>query len=602
MNTGFGAVALGIASLLSGLMAGAFGGWRCGRARAKAEQDSTGPSDAVSRLPTQSPPLQVQFNAELANRAKDEFMANMSHEIRTPLTAILGFTDLLLRGEEDEATRREYLRLIHNSGKHLLELINDVLDVSKITAAKMRIRPVECSIHDVVREAVALHEVIARQKGLYLNYVWDGPVPERVRTDPARFRQMVTNLVGNALKFTQHGGVTVSLGLFDAGDGAPDRPSRLLALRVADTGIGISGDKLSEIFEPFNQADTTITRRFGGTGLGLTITREIAKLLGGKLSVSSRLGEGSTFTALIDPGSLDGVPLVAEMPSPDDGPDASLDSLAEGHLELRLEKVRVLLVEDGETNRRLIAKILRDAGAEVVAAENGQVGVDKALADPFDIILMDMQMPVLDGLHATRELRLRGMDVPIIALTAHVLSDELDRCQQAGCSGCLSKPVDVPLLLKTIRSALPEEKRPLQDPTMAAVTSADAVFSDHGGAIHAVLPIDDREFRDIVCRFVPRLKQFVADMRVAFDERDTAALRRLAHTLRGSAGTAGFPGFTESARRLSSAVHEADWARAADALAELEGMARRVVTPANCPVDALSCAAAVSPGTGDPIL
>jgi signal transduction histidine kinase/ActR/RegA family two-component response regulator len=464
MDIEFAHVAFGVAGLLSGLMVGGFVGRWCGGRRSKGEQDSTRLSNGVSGLPSPSLPLQVQFNAELANRAKDEFVANMSHEIRTPLTAILGFADLLLCGEEDEAMRREYLLLIRNSGKHLLELINDILDLSKIKAGKMKIRPVECSVHDVVREVVALHGVIAKQKGLNLRYVWNGPVPERVRTDPTRFRQIVTNLVGNALKFTEHGGVTVSLELVDTKEGTADPTKRLLALRVADTGIGISPEKLNEIFEPFNQADTTISRRFGGTGLGLMITRETAKSLGGKLTVCSRSGEGSTFTALIDPGPLENMSLRDEMPPSGDGPSCGEDPFSAGNL----EKTRVLLVEDSEAICRLIAVILRRAGAEVVTAENGQIGVEKALAEPFDIILMDMQMPVLDGLHATRKLRLQGMDVPIIALTAHVLKDELDRCLQAGCSACLTKPVAVPLLLTTIRSVLSEGKRSLQNPAVAA--------------------------------------------------------------------------------------------------------------------------------------
>jgi CheY-like chemotaxis protein len=402
-----------------------------------------------------SPSLQAQFHVELANRATEEFVANISHEIRTPLTAILGFTELLLQGEEDEAARREHLTLIHHGGKHLLELVNDILDLSKIRAGKMKVRPVQCSIHDVVREVVALHGVVAKQKGLYLRYVWNGPLPRQVTTDPVRFRQILTNLLGNALKFTTTGGVTVSLELMGAAQSAGGSPKRLLALRVADTGIGIGQEKLSGIFAPFNQADTTVGRQFGGTGLGLAIARETAKSLGGKLTVSSRLGEGSTFTATIDPGPLEGVALLDEMPSADDGRDH--DDAPSAHL--RLENIRVLLVEDSDAIRRLMAVILRRAGAVVEMAENGRFGVEKALAAPFDVILMDVQMPVLDGICATRELRRRGIAAPIIALTAHVSKDELDQCLQVGCSACLSKPILESLLLSTIRSALPAEKQ-----------------------------------------------------------------------------------------------------------------------------------------------
>lgn len=520
----------------------------------------------------------------LANRAKDQFVANMSHEIRTPLTAILGFADLLLDGDDDPAMRREYLSLIRNSGKHLLELVNDVLDLSKIQAGKMRVHRARCSAHDVVREAVALYGMIARQKGLYLNYVWNGPVPQQVITDPAKFRQMVTNLIGNALKFTKEGGVTVSLELVETSDGSSGTGGSQLALRVADTGIGISRDKLVEIFEPFNQADTTVTRRFGGTGLGLTITREIARMLGGNLRVSSRLGQGSTFTATIDPGPLDPACLLPEMPTAETSAQGNQRAL----LETRLEKARILLVEDGQTNRRLISAILRRAGAEVVTAENGQIGVQKALAEPFDLILMDVQMPVLDGLSATRKLRLEGFSLPIFALTAHVLKEELDRCQQAGCSGCLSKPIDIPLLLTTIRSALPCRDSAGQDqalaghesPSEAVTRSAGAVFAGADDPIQPVLPLDDPEFAQFAREFVPTLKQWVADLRDAFDRGEMESVRQLTHTLRGSAGSVGFPRFTEPAERLSRAVQEGNRPGAEESLRELETMARRLVEPA----------------------
>jgi CheY-like chemotaxis protein/nitrogen-specific signal transduction histidine kinase/HPt (histidine-containing phosphotransfer) domain-containing protein len=540
---------------------------------------------AVCEPSSQQLLVQAQLEADLASRAKDEFLANMSHEIRTPLTAILGFTDLLLRGGEDEATRREYLSLIRNSGKHLLNLINDILDLSKIKAGKMKFRPVECSVHEVLREVVALNQVIADQKGLCLKYVWNGEIPERVRTDPARVRQMATNLVGNALKFTEKGGVTITLEMIGAGNPAgAEGAKRFLAVRVADTGIGISREKLGEIFEPFNQADTTVTRRFGGTGLGLTITRQIVKALGGKLTVSSRLGEGSTFTASIDPGPLEGVRMLSEMPSSDEQPAGPQEARGGDGAEGALEGVRILLVEDGDTNRRLIGAMLAGARAEIVTAENGQVGVEKALAGSFDLILMDMQMPVLDGFHATEQLRQQGLRAPIIALTAHAMKDELDRCLQAGCSSCLSKPVEIPVLLSAVRAALERQPAALPakepSPTNAGRTN-DAVFSQDDDFIQSSLPA---AFDDVVRQFVPRLKQMVYELRVAFDQREIPTLARLSHSLKGSAGTAGFRGFTEPAKRLSEAVRETDWKRAATALAELERMADRVVGPGETPL------------------
>jgi CheY-like chemotaxis protein len=401
-------------------------------------------------VPGEPPALQSQLHAELANRAKDEFLANISHEIRTPLTAILGFTDLLLRGGEDEARRREYLTLIRRSGKHLLDLINDILDLSKIKAGKMRIRPTECSVHEVICDVVALSRLAADQRQLSLKYEWHGPIPQHVHTDPARFRQLVTNLLGNALKFTERGGVTVSLEMLNLSSDKAQPVRPMLAVRVTDTGIGISRDKLVEIFEPFNQADTTVTRRYGGTGLGLTITREIVRSLGGKLTVASQPGVGSTFTATIDPGPLDQVPMVREMPALDGVPAGSEAPHASNSLAGELAGVRVLLVEDGDVNRRLIAAMLTEAGARVDTAENGRAGIERALAGRFDTILMDMQMPVLDGYEAARQLRANGITAPIIALTANAMAGDRDKCLEAGCNDYVSKPIDRASLLTAV--------------------------------------------------------------------------------------------------------------------------------------------------------
>jgi len=562
----------GAAGLAVGLGIGVWAGQRARHARAAKLQGTPLPP-MVAGEPA---PLQSQLHTEPANHAKDEFLANISHEIRTPLTAILGFTDLLLRGGEDEARRREYLTLIRRSGKHLLDLINDVLDLSKIKAGKMRIRPVECSVHEVICDVVALSRLAADQRQLDLKYVWNGPIPQRVCTDPARFRQLVTNLLGNALKFTERGGVTVSLEMLDAaGDkGQPSR--RMLAVRVADTGIGISRDKLAEIFEPFNQADTTVTRRYGGTGLGLTITREIVRSLGGRLTVSSQPGVGSTFTATIDPGPLDGVPMIKEKPSCDGVSPLGVAARAVSTLAEDLAGVRVLLVEDGDVNRRLIAAMLAETGAQVDTAENGCVGIERVLATNYDVILMDMQMPVLDGFRATAELRRLGLTVPIIALTAHAMSAELERCQQVGCSACLSKPVDVATLLRTLHEALDAASPVSAAPESEAQRTVDVVFSHGSESLKSSLPA---KFNDIVCRFVPQLKQLVHDLRTAFDQRDLTTMRRLTHALRGSAGTAGFHCFTTPSQRMSQALNAMDWAQAAVALEEIERMAERVVSP-----------------------
>ena len=247
--------------------------------------------------------VSAKETAEAANTAKSEFLANMSHEIRTPLNGVLGFSDLLLKGADDgrEEVRRDYLQTIKSSGEHLLALLNDILDLSKIEAGQFTVERIACSPHEIITHVVSLMRAQAQRKGLDLTYEWSSDVPESIITDPARLRQLLTNLVGNAVKFTEQGSVCIMAHI--------DRHRSLLRVDVTDTGIGIADHKLNEVFDPFRQADNSVTRRFGGTGLGLAISRHLAEALGGRLTVESVLGEGSTFTLEIDAGSLSDVPM-----------------------------------------------------------------------------------------------------------------------------------------------------------------------------------------------------------------------------------------------------------------------------------------------------
>ncbi len=395
--------------------------------------------------------------AEAANQAKSTFLAHMSHEIRTPLNGILGFTDVLRRlGPDASAEERdEYLETIHRSGRHLLGVINDVLDLSKVEAGQMDCDPVRCAPHGIIADAISILRVRAVEKGIDLAYRWDGRVPETIVTDPARFRQLLMNLVGNAIKFTEQGRVEVTARFENVGD-APR-----LAVDVHDTGIGIAPEHLESIFEPFVQADGSITRRFGGTGLGLTISRQIAERLGGSLNVSSQLGRGSQFAVKIAVGPMVGVRML----------DAPLEDIHETpestSKPARVDGASILLVEDGTTNRKLIDLVLRRAGARVTMAENGQIGLNLGRQQKFDLILMDMQMPVMDGYQATAELRRMGVTVPILALTANSMKGDEERCLAAGCSGFLSKPIDGDRLLQGVAGALRAARRAAQDKTAA---------------------------------------------------------------------------------------------------------------------------------------
>ena len=353
-----------------------------------------------------------KVEADSANRAKSEFLANMSHEIRTPMNAILGFTEVLRRGfAKSEADQKKHLNTIHSSGKHLLQLINDVLDLFKVEAGRLDVEQIELAPHLLLRDVVKVLSVKAEEKNISLDFDVVGEVPEKIYSDPTRLRQIVTNLVGNAIKFTDKGGVKVVL-QFAATKGA-----KRLAIDVIDTGVGMRQDKLENIFEAFVQADSSVARHFGGTGLGLAISRRFARALGGDVVVRSEVGEGSVFTVLIDPGPLADVGFIdAEIAL---SKDEDTDEARQGRWQF--PPARVLVVDDGEENRELIDIVLGDVGLQVESAENGKVGLEKATSMPFDVVLMDMQMPVMDGRKATRLMREQGLQIPIIALTANAM-------------------------------------------------------------------------------------------------------------------------------------------------------------------------------------
>jgi len=388
----------------------------------------------------------AKFAAEAANRAKSDFLANMSHEIRTPLTAMLGFAENLLDAALSPRERDEAIRTIRRSSDHLLQIVNDVLDISRIEAGAVVVEKVSCPIVQVLSELESLMRPRATAKGLEFAIVTTGRLPESIHSDPTRLRQILLNLVGNAIKFTDSGSVEVHVQIL-----APDGDAPTLRVDVCDSGIGMTPEQLGRLFRPFTQADETMTRRFGGTGLGLVISRRLAEILGGSIRVESELGRGSRFTLEIPTGPLEGAEWVrvtrgALCPKATPEQPAVTEPLG----------CRVLLVEDGPDNQRLISFVLTKAGAEVSCAADGQSGVDlanRAIAAgrPFDLILMDMQMPVLDGYRATRMLREQGYDRPIIALTAHAMAGDRDRCLSAGCDAYSTKPIDRHQLVEMVR-------------------------------------------------------------------------------------------------------------------------------------------------------
>ena len=381
--------------------------------------------------------------AERANELKSAFLANMSHEIRTPLSAMIGFADLLRKDNLTAEERLSCIEVLIKNGQQLSFITNDILDLSKVEAGHLRLEYLSTKPKQIAEDIISLFQVKAKEKNLNLKFIADKSTPEEVSSDPVRVRQVLTNLVSNAIKFTENGSVTIKSTTVKHSSGR-----KLIAFEVKDTGMGISPGAEKKLFEMFTQADTSTTRRFGGTGLGLALSRKLAKALGGNVILKSSIsGLGSTFLF-----TFDDCPERREVPCEvaEKKKEFTISALTDGGL--LLKNVRVLVVDDAPDNQLLIWHFLTKAGAQLDSAENGLDGYKKALNGNYDLVLMDVQMPLMDGYTATQKLREHGYRKPIIALTAHAMSEVRKKCLAAGYTDHLTKPINPKELISCIAS------------------------------------------------------------------------------------------------------------------------------------------------------
>jgi signal transduction histidine kinase/CheY-like chemotaxis protein/HPt (histidine-containing phosphotransfer) domain-containing protein len=508
---------------------------------------------------------QSNIALEQSTRAKSQFLANMSHEIRTPLTAIIGFGEMLMDPAISDEEASSAKQTIIRSGKHLLAIINDILDLSKIEANKLSLTPARVSPFEVIAEVDSLIGMQAREKGLNCHVNYSFPLPTHITTDPMRLKQVMINLCSNAVKFTNRGSIQLNVSY--------DQHNNHMIFEVVDTGIGITDAQKKSIFEAFTQADSSSIKRYAGTGLGLHLSKWLVDMLGGDISVESDLGAGSRFRFSIDAGELDHQEFVNEVQDID---DIHVSSQRAG---IQQRRGHILIVEDNQDNQNLISFYVRQFGADSSIGRNGLDAIEKALSGNFDLILMDIQMPVMDGLQATSILRSRGYDKPIVALTANAFIEDRERCLNAGCDDFLPKPIERDHFEQVLDSYLPEypaATTPSQQQPASAGNDMPVTTHAEGEPIFSTLVQGEPELSYIVSGYVGRLSEYESRIDTAATEQDWASLRRVFHDIRGTGTSMGYPMLTDIATNAGAFVREEKFDQLDEAIGQLHEYCDRI--------------------------
>ena len=499
----------------------------------------------LENLNEQQKDLKVALeSAESATEAKSAFVANMSHEIRTPLTAIIGYAGLIKDSDKSLAENMDEVKTIIRNGEHLLQIINNILDLSKIEANKIEIENAPVNISEIVTDVLSIIESPAKEKALTCTVNYQYPIPKIITSEPLRIKQILLNLCSNAVKFTNAGSINLAISC--------DTDNEKLSITITDTGIGMSTEQLERIFNAFTQADSSTTRKYGGTGLGLYLSKQLIEALDGNLSVKSELNKGSQFKITINTGSLRDCEFLTENTiTSTKKPESSR------RLPTNTVTGKILLAEDSEDNQQLFSLYLSSMGAEVTLADNGKIAVDKAQNNDYDLILMDVQMPVMGGLEAVEFLRAQGYQKPIVALTANAMTEDRQKCFNVGCDEFISKPVNREFFYNIVKKFLTQnkaEKSPEKQIKLQSVENTVNTAKICNAPIVSTLYQEDPGAIDIIRKFIAKLPAKLNQINVAFQEKNWDELANVTHQLKSEGGGYGYNIITDIARKIEQDI------------------------------------------------